>query len=297
MGVDEQLVVEHLFERTEEENKTPPDSVRDRMQSVQAQLESLLDIFRQAIEPPALPAVPGKPKFSTFINKKQKEFGSNTRFKIAQILAQAVDEHGKFMTGAELVKLLTPLGIDVKDFASNIRLLPQEFQRIGLQLQQCILRRKDSRGKYDKKVAYRLAWAGSENAAGRGLSGNIEDKDDGGGEEMDTVPCGGIQIKDLEIAVEAPNSEPGLQTAARKIANNIKMVDGRALVCEGSAFGQRVGVKIEIDRRGDEKIYVVKSNVRKFAENFRLSTRIFRELIAEELGVEKNTIRVDVQDF
>ena len=88
-----------------------------------------------------------------------------------------------------------------------------------------------------------------------------------------------------------------LLRAAEAVAQNVKELVIHIRLRGGTEFGQRLGQKIEVLRRGNKKIYIVRSNVRGFSLNFRPSARIFGDLIADALHVEKNTVSIDVPGF
>lgn len=331
VNADPDKVIDYLLERGA--HKKPPEAIRDRIQAIQGLLAKVHDIVNGVSEPLPLEKIPGKPSFTNCINRRRQVFEKVSRLKIALVLAKAADEHGKFMASDELVQQCE---VESSVFANNIRVLPSELAKIGLELQEHVLKRKDSRGHLAKKTAYRLAWlkedpkedsgsaeepvaqpAGRPTASEERLAalraahqrvqgrlqpkggGDEEDEDGSENEDKDDVlrQDNRMPLKRFEIAVLAPESEPALLNAAQKIAKNIQNVESRGTVRGNTEFGNRLGVKIEILTRRGEKIYVVKSNVRSFSLNFRLSARVFRDFIAEALRVEQNTITVDVQDL
>ncbi|MEK7172308.1 MAG: ParB/RepB/Spo0J family partition protein [Patescibacteria group bacterium] len=310
LGADVDIVLECFFERAD--SSRPPDVMRDKIGNLHGRLAKMMEIIEQAIEPPpALEKVPGKPDFAKYIQKKEKHFGHHVRLEMAQTLAKTTDEHGKFTTWGELI---SKSGVDAKTSTANIRLLGQELRMIGIELQECILRRKSSRETYAKVKAYRLAWITEQRQAEIDTSAPDMPVSDGhprrmsdeqraaaikAAQERAAVAKGdkGVWLKDLEIACKASTPDPDLLRAAEAVAQNVQRIGYSYTVRGGTEFGQRLGMKIEVLRRGNKKIYIVRSNVRGFSLNFRPSARIFGDLIADALHVEKNTVTVDVQDL
>lgn len=286
---DKACVIEHLFDVDEDGRGL--DTIRDRMEAVRDRLDKARKIIDEAIEPPPLEKIPGKPTFVQHIEYKKRMFGNDVRLQLAKALAKAADEHGKFLTGKELMDIA---GISPADFTGNIRPFKQEIPETGLELQEHTLRRKDTQDKYKKKTAYRLAWPKTPLTreqrldALRAAGARVE-------AERSRI---GVSLKDFAIVTRTTPSEPALAIAARAIANNIVATAPISeTIRNGTEFERRFGVAIEIEWRGDQKVYIIKSNVRGFAGKYKALWRMFQNFIAEALNVEKHTVTVEVQDL
>lgn len=136
----------------------PPELIRDRIRDLIAKLTRVLTIAEAASRPDPLPKIPGKPDFSTFLNKgclKQISPDKNVQSIIAT-LAKASDTEGGTVLRAR--QLHAELKIDINDVSRILRRLPDLLRPFDIELQRHEIRDKSLRGDYEIVNAYRLGW-------------------------------------------------------------------------------------------------------------------------------------------
>lgn len=145
-----QAVITALKART-----TPPEAVADVLRTAIAELTASLGLVEAAARAPALPEIPGKPKFSEYItNQHQATFG-NTRRKIALLLASHSDGDQEPITSKEIADVLD---LDTMSVGSQLRFLKTELENIGLELEEHEIRVLNDHDEYQKVPAYRISW-------------------------------------------------------------------------------------------------------------------------------------------
>lgn len=134
---------------------TPPEAVADDIRKAIAALTAALQIVEAAIQPPPIPEVPGKPKFTDYIKEHLDIFGTGTRKAMMQLFAKHSDTDQQPLTSSEIAEAL---GLDTPTIAGNYRLLMPELEKIGLTLHKIAVRQLDDHDEYTKVPAYRIEW-------------------------------------------------------------------------------------------------------------------------------------------
>lgn len=151
-GFDEKDVTEGMKRKA-----YPIEATAEIVEEGIALLLEMRERIAAAVSPDALPDYPDKPSFTEFIKGKASSFGTDLRFRMAQLMGEASDKKTQQLSASEMAEAL---GSDSMTVTNNMRTLREELSALDLLILEGSKRVRESgkRASLTKVTAYRVDW-------------------------------------------------------------------------------------------------------------------------------------------
>lgn len=269
--------------------KTPPEVIRDRLQSIRATVDVLVQLVDEALLPPALLIPTGKPPFKQHLEKFRPEvFGPGIRYLMVCELAAASDNQGIPVPARNMAE---KIGVNEKIIGSNIRFLREELPQFDLELEEITIRVKDSQGEYEKIPGYRLKWKTGTSPLLTAPQINHAPTAPTTSDSLrrpsptHTPATPAVSTHPEKIALDLSKfhilSENKLQRLSEEIARIITRHPhfGSPKLSVRPLIDNRIIVSLKISGNGDAQKLIIGSNIENFDINFKVYLNAFVEAV------------------
>jgi len=267
--------------------KTPPEVIRDRLQTIRASVDVLVQLVDEAILPPPLIIPPGRPLFRQHLDKFRPEaFGPGIRYLMVCELASASDNQGIAIP----VRLMAErIGVNEKIIGSNIRFLREELQQFELELEEIVIRVKNNQGEYEKIPGYRLKWKTGSGPLPQTPSATTQTSALGSAKNLAT-PAKSSASLTPQTSRETVNFDPNkfqllCENKLQKLAVDIAKIIARhpyfgtPKLSVRSLIDNRIIVSLKITGSGEYQKITVGCNIEGFDINFKVYLKAMGEAV------------------